>query len=63
MDATVHVPLTLDSAEYALLLETLEREQAKLLVSIRHSDNRHFREELHRRLDLLTQLLERLQKS
>jgi hypothetical protein len=62
MDTATHAPLILSNDEYALLLEILEREQAKLLVGIRHTDNRHFREELKRRQELMIQLFQRLSK-
>jgi hypothetical protein len=43
-------PLNLNSDELAVLSELLESERAKLLVEIRHTDHRTFREELRRRL-------------
>jgi hypothetical protein len=62
MEAAMHAPLSLSNEEHELLAIMLEREQAKLLVEIRHTDNRHFREELRRRLDLLSHLHERMKK-
>jgi hypothetical protein len=53
---TIHAPLNLSNSEYQFLLEMLEREEAKLLFEIAHTDNRHFREELNRRLDLAREL-------
>ena len=62
MEETLHAPISLSNDEHEFMLEILEREQAKLLVEIRHTDNRHYREELHRRLDLLNHLFERVKK-
>ncbi len=59
MNATTHEPLHLSAEELAILLELLESERARLLVEIRHTDHRAFREELRRRLTLVEGLLER----
>ena len=46
-------------AERDLLAELLEAERHRLLVGIRHTSHRHFREELRRRLDLVERLAAR----
>lgn len=52
-----------DEEEITLLTELLETEQARLLVGIRHTFHRPYRDELHRRLDLVERLIKRLGKS
>jgi hypothetical protein len=59
MNATTHEPLTLNNEELAILTQLLESEHARLLVEIRHTDHRLFREELRRRLALVESLVER----
>ncbi len=59
MNATTHEPLNLSSEDRAILAELLESEQAKLLVEIRHTAHRTYRDELRRRLDLVERLIER----
>ena len=59
MNATTHEPLSLNSEELAVLAELLESERAKLLVEIRHTDHRLFRDELRHRLALVEALVER----
>lgn len=49
--------------ELTLLAEVLDAEQARLLVGIRHTFHREYRDELHRRLDLVTRLIKRLGKA
>lgn len=46
--------------ERSFLTELLEAENARLLVGIRHTFHREYRDELHRRLDLLERLLKRV---
>ncbi len=53
-------PLALSSEEHAILAELLESEQAQLLVEIRHTHHRAYRDELRRRLDLVEKLLAHL---
>jgi hypothetical protein len=53
-------PLVLSNDEYLFLFQMLEREEEKLLVEARHTDNRHFREEVNRRIDLVRQLAGRV---
>ena len=59
MNATTHDPLNLNGEEVAILAELLESERAKLLVEIRHTHHRAFRDELRHRLTLVEELAER----
>ncbi len=52
-------PLYLSGEETGILAELLESERAKLLVEIRHTDHRVFRDELKRRLSVVEQMLAR----
>jgi len=44
--------------ELTVLNELLESERSRLLVEIRHTDHRAFREELRQRLQIVEHLLE-----
>jgi hypothetical protein len=57
MDATAAVSLNLAGEELTVLSQMLEAEQARLLVEIRHTDHRSFREELRRRLAVVERLI------
>jgi len=59
MNATTHEPLNLNDEELAIVVDLLETERVKLLVGIRHSHHRAFREELRRRLEVIEELVER----
>ena len=59
MNSTTHEPLNLTSEEFAILAELLESERAKLLIEIRHTYHRSFRDELRHRLTLVEHLVER----
>lgn len=59
MDATAQAPLNLNTEELVVLADLLESECAKLLVEIRHTDHRVFRDELRHRLTLVEGLVER----
>ncbi len=59
MNATTLEPLNLDTEERATLTELLEEARTKLLVEIRRTDHRRFRDELRQRLTLVERLLER----
>jgi hypothetical protein len=59
MNATTHEPLNLNSEELAILNELLESARTKLLVEIRRTDHREFRDELRHRLTLVESLLHR----
>ena len=59
MNAISREPLNLNSEEVAIVSELLESERSKLVVEIRHTDHRAFRDELRRRLVAVDRLLER----
>jgi len=59
----VHEPLSMTEEEFRILTELLESERAKLLVEIRHTDHRDFRELLRRRQMVVETLAERLRIS
>jgi hypothetical protein len=61
MNPIAHEPLNLDGEELAILASLLESERAKLLVEIRHTDHRTYREQLRRRLTLVENMIERCQ--
>lgn len=50
----------LSEAEWALILEMLERERSELPVEIHHTRSSSVRAELHERLDMVRDLLVRL---
>jgi len=56
MSAIIPERLNLSGEELELLTELLESERERLLVEIRHTDHRTFREELRHRLALMEQL-------
>jgi hypothetical protein len=60
MNPTTHDSLSFNEEELLLLAELLETEHARLLVGIRHTFHREYRDELHRRLDLVEGLLKRV---
>jgi len=53
----------LTKEEVTLLAELLETERDRLLVGIRHTDHRAYRDELRHRLGLVEVVLERLGSS
>ena len=59
MDSATHAPLTLTDEEMTLLAELLESAHTKLLIEIRHTHHRTFRDDLRHRLTLLESLRER----
>jgi hypothetical protein len=59
MTPTTHEPFNLTEEELTLLGELLEAEQARLLIGIRHTFHREYRDELHRKLDLVERLMKR----
>jgi hypothetical protein len=61
MNAAAHEPLSLSGEELEILVELLEGSRTKLLVEIRHTDHRVFRDELRRRLTLVEGLLKQCQ--
>jgi len=64
MNPTTPEPLTFSTAEeVTLLAELLESEHARLLVGIRHTFHREYRDELRRRLDLVERVMKQAGKS
>ncbi len=63
MNVTSQAPLSLSEDEAALLSELLESAQAKLLIEIRHTAHRNYKDELRRRLELVEKLLERSRRN
>lgn len=59
MNTTTLEPLNLDAEERSTVMELLEDARTKLLVEIRRTDHRKFRDELRQRLTLVERLLER----
>jgi len=56
---STHETLTVSNEELAVLAELLESAHARLLVEIRHTDHRAFRDELRKRLTVVEALAER----
>jgi hypothetical protein len=52
-------PLEVSDEERELLTELLESERAKLIIEIRHTDHRSYRNQLRDRLGLVERLTER----
>jgi len=59
VNTTTLEPLNLDAEERSTVIELLEDARTKLLVEIRRTDHRRFRDELRQRLTLVERLLER----
>jgi len=57
MNQVTHEALHFSSEELAILSELLESAHANLLVEIRHTDHRAYRDELRRRLELVERLI------
>lgn len=56
------ISLNLAGEELAVLNGLLDTEQARLLVEIRHTDHRSFREDLRRRLEIVERLIEQCER-
>ncbi|MBI3696715.1 MAG: hypothetical protein HY238_17985 [Acidobacteria bacterium] len=54
---------TLTEAEWMLLVELLERERRELPSEIRHTRTPAVRDDLHRRLEMVDGLLQRLRQA
>ncbi|HEY3835055.1 MAG TPA: hypothetical protein VGL72_00715 [Bryobacteraceae bacterium] len=54
-----HAPLDITPEEMEVLRELLEAARDRLLVEIRHTDHRSFRDELNKRLERVESLLDR----
>ncbi|HXK02659.1 MAG TPA: hypothetical protein VMS37_09675 [Verrucomicrobiae bacterium] len=58
MNSTANELRNLSDEELAILSELLESERARLLIEIRHTDHRVFRDELRHRLAVVESLAE-----
>ena len=56
MDTINAVVLNLAGKDLEILRELLEAERSRLLVEIRHTDHRSYRDELRHRLDVVEDL-------
>lgn len=63
MDANCTERLKLGSEQLEILAELLESERTKLLVEIRHTDHRSYRDQLRRRLEIVEHLLDQVFRS
>lgn len=61
-DTSRQQPLSFTDEEVAILAELLETERATLLVGIRHTEHRAYKDELRRRLAVVEKLRERFPK-
>jgi len=59
MNSTTHEALSLTPEELAVIGELVRLEQVKLLVEIRRTDHRAFRDELRHRLSVVEDLVNR----
>jgi hypothetical protein len=59
MDTVKEVVVKMAGEEAEILAELLESERSRLLVEIRHTDHRNYRDQLRHRLDVMEHLLER----
>ena len=62
MESATHEPIQLNNEEAELITELLESERARLMVEIRHTDHRAYRDELRQRLDAVESLLGRCRR-
>lgn len=60
MNPAMKSQLQLNDAEWALIIELLQRERSELPPEIHHTRTVNVREDLHRRLDLVENLLKKL---
>ena len=58
METATSLYFQLAGEELTLLNELLESERLRLMVEIRHTDHRAYRDELRHRLDIVEHLLE-----
>lgn len=59
METVSPLSIQLGAGERTILGELLESERNRLLVEIRHTDHRSYREELRQRLEIVEGLLQR----
>jgi hypothetical protein len=60
MAETTQAQPVLSEMEWALVAQLLDQKQRELLLGIRHSVRRAFREELHHELELVERLRDRI---
>lgn len=60
MAQTTHAQPVLTDEEWKLVAYLLEQKQRELLLGIRHAVKRAFRDELHRQLEMVDRLRERI---
>lgn len=58
MESITPVSISVESEDLALLKELLDSEQDRLLVEIRHTDHRSYRDQLRQRLAVVERLIE-----
>jgi hypothetical protein len=58
MEPVTPMSISVESEDLALLKELLDSERDRLLVEIRHTDHRNFRDQLRRRLTVVERLME-----
>ena len=63
MEATNRERLELGAEQREILTELLESERTQLLIEIRHSEHRSYRQQLRHRLELVEQLLAQIGES
>jgi hypothetical protein len=63
MDMADAERLNLGGEQLAILAELLESERTRLLVEIRHTDHRSYRDQLRSRMNVVEQLLDRVFRS
>ncbi len=59
METVPMVSFQVAGEELVILTELLESDRSRLLVEIRHTDHRAYRDELRHRLEVVEHLLER----
>jgi hypothetical protein len=60
METISSVPIVFTEEEREIVIELLDRERTKLPVEVRHTRTGKFRDVLKRRLDIITELLNRM---
>ena len=61
METALPLYYHLAGEELTVLRELLESERVRLLVEVRHTDHRAFRDELRHRLEIVEHLLEEIE--
>ncbi len=63
MDTITPFSITVEREDLALLKELLDSERDKLLVEIRHTDHRNYRDQLRRRLAIVERVMAQCQQT